>query len=321
MEIGAEYRQQTTVFGGTGTFGRVLPLQDYISPTGYNKVVHPDCPSLLIGFGHATNFTIAKASRFVCDPYAEIVRVSATFRLPSWELDLSAASRPPRILPGKGTPIRVDMNKFMQELPEMIFSNPRARLELNSSEDLDCIFPLALYGRNSTPVAELTANLPEALEATFAVAMAHFLDHARQQRLTGSPEYVTGVVATPNTGLLRLQLSPISTRILEGLLGAIILCVGLAYLLQRHMDRLLPKGPCSIGAGASLLAGSDLLSHIPRGSEWISDEKKKKMGLFEGKLFGLGSLSVVDGSAGENREGQSEEEEVGKWFGVDFELG
>jgi len=317
MKIGAKYRQQTTVFSGTGTFGRVLPLQDYINLTGYNQVTHPDCPSLLIGFGHATNFTINKASRFVCDPYAEIVRVSATFRLPSWELDLSAPS-PPRVLPGKGTPIRVNMNKFMQVFSEMIFSNPRARLELNSSEDLNCIFPLVLYGRNSTPIAELTPNLPEALEATFAVAMAHFLNHARQ-RLTGSPEYVIGVVATPNTGRLRLQLSLISARILEGLLGAIILCVGLAYLLQRHMDRLLPKGPCSIGAGASLLAGSDLLSHIPRGSEWVSDEKKKKMGLFEGKLFGLGSWSVVNGSAGENREGQREEEEVGKWFGIDFE--
>lgn len=330
MKVGARYRQQTVYFSGTGNFGRVLPLQEYTNLSGYNIINHPDCPDMLIGFGHVTNLTIDKASGFVCNPYAETVRVSATFRLPRWELDLASPPRivlPPGKVPGTGSSpntatIRADikMSKFMQKFADMIFSNPRARLELNATEDLNCIFPLALYGRNSTPAAQLSANLPEALEATFGVAMAHFLNHARQRLNSSNPELViTGVVVTPNTGRLRLRQSLISTRILEGLLGAVAVCVGLAYLLQRHMGRLLPKEPCSIGAGASLLAGSDLLRHIPRGTEWTRDEERENSGLFEGKLFGLGSWSVVNVSNSDDREGQREEEEVRKWFGVDFE--
>jgi len=347
MKVGAKkYSKQTSVFGGTGTFGRVLPLQRYENLTGYNAIYHPDCSSILIGFGHVTNSTIDKASGFVCSPYAETIRVSVTFRLPRWEL--VEISTPPRTLSlsstSKGT-IREDikLDSFMQSFASSIFSNPLARLELNATEDLNSIFPLPLYGRNSTSVAQLEENLPQALETTFSVAMVHFLNHARQtanfsnsssflssnsssgpegvqSQSQGQGQIITGTVATPNSGKLRLRQSVISTRILQGLLGAMVVCVGLAYLLQRHMGRVLPKGPCSVAAGASLLAGSDLLRQIPEGTEWMSDKERKKSGMFEGKLFGLGIWAVENpfGSSGEDSDRQREEE-VRKWFGIDFE--
>jgi len=244
----------------------------------------------------------------------------------------------------KGT-IREDikLDSFMQSFASSIFSNPLARLELNATEDLNSIFPLPLYGRNSTSVAQLEENLPQALETTFSVAMVHFLNHARQtanfsnsssflssnsssgpegvqSQSQGQGQIITGTVATPNSGKLRLRQSVISTRILQGLLGAMVVCVGLAYLLQRHMGRVLPKGPCSVAAGASLLAGSDLLRQIPEGTEWMSDKERKKSGMFEGKLFGLGIWAVENpfGSSGEDSDRQREEE-VRKWFGIDFE--
>ena len=352
MKVGAKkYSKQTSVFGGTGTFGRVLPLQRYENLTGYNAIYHPDCPSILIGFGHVTNSTIDKASGFVCSPYAETIRVSVTFRLPRWELvEISSPSTSTSTSTqystgsGRGT-IREDikLDSFMQSFASSIFSNPLARLELNATEDLNSIFPLALYGRNSTSVAQLEENLPQALETTFSVAMAHFLNHARQtvnssssflnSNSSSGPEgvqsqsqgqeqgqIITGTVATPNSGKLRLRQSVISTRILQGLLGAMVVCVGMAYLLQRHMGRVLPKGPCSVAAGASLLAGSDLLGQTPPGTEWMSDNERKKSGMFEGKLFGLGIWAVENpfGSSGEDSDRQREEE-VRKWFGIDFE--
>ena len=76
------------------------------------------------------------------------------------------------------------------------------------------LFPLALYGQNSSPVTELTTNLPKALKDTFYVAIAHSFNYPRQC-LTKSSESVIGIEATPNTGRLRLQQSLISTRSLE----------------------------------------------------------------------------------------------------------
>ncbi|KAK3312149.1 hypothetical protein B0H66DRAFT_644434 [Apodospora peruviana] len=296
-------------FAGTGYFGTTKPLRPdlFLEPSEF-----PLCPPMLVAFGHATDFTIDDTWQLACSPYVEEILVSATFRLPSWELDsppvvINQTERS-NILPGMFT------DEFLRDFSLMVFSNPAG---LDPSFDLGGLFGLAISGRNGTPVAELAGNignLQRAVEGTFGVIMAQFLNNARTNTTLDGGSLTT-TITSPNIGQMRLHQSKISTRILEALLGIMFVCVVVAYSAQRHMGKLLPKEPCSIAAQASLLAGSDLLRYIPPGAEWMTDQERNRLDIFRRALFGLGSwASRRSSSSGE----QEVENEGAKWFGIDF---
>ncbi|KAJ5103036.1 hypothetical protein N7532_003565 [Penicillium argentinense] len=138
-----------------------------------------------------------------------------------------------------------------------------------------------VYGQDGVPPKEL-------LNATRL--------HARHQEL---PQF-TGTLRDPNR--IRLVQSTVSTRLLEVLLGLMLLAAG-AAVWAIDMKRTLPKNPCSIGVVVSLLAGSKAMLDeglIPIGSEWLNDRS-----CLEG-VFLLGSCSVLGG-------GMRVEEEVWNW--------
>ena len=85
----------------------------------------------------------------------------------------------------------------------------------------------------------------------------------------------------------RLVQSSVSTRVLEGLL-AVTWLLSVITMLSVKTRKVLPRNPCSIAGMASLLVGSDMLTLIPRRSEWADDKTLLKHGLFEGYFFGLG---------------------------------
>jgi hypothetical protein len=88
-----------------------------------------------------------------------------------------------------------------------------------------------------------------------------------------------------NTAHLRIVQSTISTRALQGLLVAIVLCASL-QVITMDFDGVLPKNPCSIAAVASLLNGSEVIELISEGSEIVTDEQLEQC--FEDQVFSLG---------------------------------
>lgn len=91
--------------------------------------------------------------------------------------------------------------------------------------------------------------------------------------------------------------SPISTRVLEGLLLLMWICAITTMLLVRTR-RILHRNPCTIAGMASLLAGSELLSVIPPGSEWCDNAELRKRGVFDSHLFSLGWWGTKGGDRG-----------------------
>ncbi|KAI9709839.1 MAG: hypothetical protein M1828_002356 [Chrysothrix sp. TS-e1954] len=105
--------------------------------------------------------------------------------------------------------------------------------------------------------------------------------------LPEQPQLARSFPANATLTQARLMQSAVSTRVLEGLL-ALTWALAVLTMVMTRTRNVLPKNPCSIAGMASLMIDSDLLTLIPRGSEWLDDKDLKKIGLFQGFLFGLG---------------------------------
>lgn len=110
---------------------------------------------------------------------------------------------------------------------------------------------------------------------------------------------------------MRLVQNEVSTRILQGLLITMALCVAVSCILEPH-TKILPKDPGSIASKMSLFADGEVWKTIPEGAEKWSDEEIKQRGLLQGVVLKMGWWGG---------EGEGEEEEGGgggrRWFGVD----
>lgn len=104
-----------------------------------------------------------------------------------------------------------------------------------------------------------------------------------------------------SAGNKRVSQNAVSTRLMQGLLAAMILCAVASMVLVRVRE-VLPCSPCSIAAVASLLANSSIVSEdsIPVGSEFSSANELRERGVLGGRY-----------SLGWWRDGGS------SWFGVD----
>lgn len=69
----------------------------------------------------------------------------------------------------------------------------------------------------------------------------------------------------------------VSTSILDGLLGGMVICA-LVALYSMRTRGVIPKSPCSIASVASFVAGSKLLG-ISRDAEWCSDTELRERGI------------------------------------------
>lgn len=122
------------------------------------------------------------------------------------------------------------------------------------------------------------------------------------QNLTSSRLRTTvstnGTLINPNR--YRLCQSPASSRVLEALLAAILICLATSwYLMPMHKkDKILPRNPCSIAAAGSLIAGSDMLEDLPSGVEWMDDEELERNRVWEGCIFRMGVYEKHDGNGG-----------------------
>lgn len=113
------------------------------------------------------------------------------------------------------------------------------------------------------------------------------------------PASVDAVLTNPH--VYRLRQSAVSTRILDGLLAAIAVCVALAFWLMDTRD-VLPNNPASIAAGASLLAADAEMfkpENLPEGAQWCGDAELEERGVWSGCVFSLGwwGMKDADGEA------------------------
>jgi hypothetical protein len=90
----------------------------------------------------------------------------------------------------------------------------------------------------------------------------------------------------------RVMQERIPTRVLEGLLGFVLLCVLIATAFIGR-DKVLPKTPYSIGSRMSLLVGS-FFSQLPEMRNDMTEEKLERA--LEPHLFTLGWSEGVDGA-------------------------
>jgi hypothetical protein len=113
----------------------------------------------------------------------------------------------------------------------------------------------------------------------------------------------------------RLRQDLVSTRILQGLLAAMILCALIA-LLTINLRNVLPKNPCSIAAQVSLVAGSQMMVELPTEAQWMDDKDFER--LFEGRKYSMGWTGGIEGERrfGIDVDGRVREQEAGwrRWL-------
>jgi hypothetical protein len=291
--------------------------------SGANMTTGPikdGCPLIALAYGQLSGpNTTSGANVVFCRPYIAQFDIEATFTLPNYTLD---ASKPPKAIDSTSrvlyTTVGNGYTDEMQSVVPLLSGLDSWFMNITTSSltnGLDPWFKALVHGIDGIPAAELLGSgnvgkLIGGLERVFGILMAQAMNsYTRVHPPTNISVPTTlplleATVIDPNH--MRLVQSGVSTRILQGLLGAMMLCAILTFFTM-DTKRILPKAPCSIAAVASLLEGSELLSesHIPPGTEWCDDKELKKRGVFQGWLYSLSWWNY--------------RQDEGRRFGVDVE--
>jgi hypothetical protein len=128
---------------------------------------------------------------------------------------------------------------------------------------MDAFFHFLISGKYGLPIEDLGAadqseKVINAIKRQIRLITAQQFNYfsRRTSNETTSRARLVGNITMPNR--LRLVQDATSTRILEGILAA-MLVLGILGSVLMNTDHVLPKNPCSIAAVASLLADSDLI--------------------------------------------------------------
>lgn len=216
---------------------------------------------------------------------------------------------------------RGDSDTFPSSMIPALFGSSNFRIDVAGY--YDPTFQAVVYGLgthdslDNFPMGEYMSNegfekIVAQLQHIHRTVTAQSADFIRIPLDTSSPlappASVNAMLINPN--IYRLHQSAVSTRILDGLLIAIALCVALSFFLM-DTRKVLPKNPASIAAGASLIAGdarmirSDIL---PEGAQWYSDTELNAKKVWDGLFFRLGWW---------DNDGPSENGGQGKYFKID----
>lgn len=284
-----------------------------IPPTGYfghmmGSANRKGCPTSFGMVGRTEQHLVKEATFFTCYPFVKKVQVNASFVLPNMDIDLSA---PPVVLSEHTEPFDVHFaNPPAHGAPIIVSSNPLDAFQqfplgsLKEGEIFGPFMDVLVYGTRGVPAKELigVSNVPKLLTSVdrlYGVGFAQLMN-GRRSSLT-SDAIVEGTRIS--NGPHRLVQSEISTRILDGLLASILVCMVLACFTM-ETRKVLRLNPCSIAGMASLLVESELLTSdiIPDGAEWWSDTEVSNRGFFDGWLVSLGWW-LVTGHGDEKRYG------------------
>lgn len=240
----------------------------------------PDCPRVYTFYYSVAN---NETTAFYCYPYVEQVDVVATYTLPELDLDYD---NPP--VPDEST-AKFFSNAMATYLDQTF--TPITASGVNETWDDTYFYDVLLYGRNApSDPSEFAGKanadkLNAAINELYGLVMASYLN---TQRISPSKDdYYEATILDLTQP--RLFQDRTSTRVLQSLLALMTVCAVVAFATMdtRHI---LPVNPNSIGAVASLLAGSDMLDRkiIPAGAEWMSDKELRREGVYSGYFFSLG---------------------------------
>ncbi|CAG7930768.1 unnamed protein product [Penicillium olsonii] len=296
------------------------------------------CPTYGMLYGKYANASHTEATEYhyiYCNATLEEVDVDTRLQLPSLSIDTDF---PPRVIESS---VREPFDTNAWSLPH--FSELSNDYLFDGDERYNnALLETLIQGKDGIPGDELLApgKLIERMKVVYGTIVAQLLNTGARSDFSDSynkthfvepatmkaPTY-TGVF---QDGRKYLVQNEISTRILDGVLGGMVVCALIA-LCAIQTKRVLPKSPTSIASVASFLYGSRLLgSVIPRGAEWDSDAILKKRGIFEGS-FSMGwwevdrqtsrrnsDVSSISGVSDEMHERGAMEESTSRTrFGID----
>lgn len=292
--IGGKMAINITVPDNCGNVGGNIYMDQFNAPpvdgTGYFGIImtlDPPCePPLYLITGHITKNVTDDLIVYVCLPYVESLFVNITFQMPGFML---SSDHPP--IPDESSAKLFLRGYFiLDDLPGM-YSSP---------DVLSPFFTALVFGNGTSgiPAATLFNNttlLLSAADRLYGIYVAQALSADFRYPLDTSVPNASTLNAT-YTYLYRSRLiqNGLSTRILQGLLAAVFICVLIAHsslwVLTRGTRRVLPKNPRSVASVASLLIGSEMLNGgmIPEGAEWLNDRQLAERRVFDGWVFGLG---------------------------------
>lgn len=248
-----------------------------------------------------------------CVPYVEGLWVTATFALPDLLLDPDIPVTPDR--------------------DSSVFLSDSASILALANEKWEQIFMAAVNGSSGVglltgprlgPDSNYISRLIAAVESAAAEYFAQNL-HLNYRQPVGGGNNASASSAGQNllnpdghppTGTvtdrtrLRLIQNPVSTRILQGLLGVMEACLVASTALGRGA-RVIPRDPGSVASRMAYFAGGEVWRRVPVGADRWTDEQIKRNGLgtSDGRLL----LDWWESDDQEDSEGRAR----GKRFAVD----
>jgi len=251
-----------------------------------------------------------------CKPSLEAVNVEATFLLPSLQVDDSPSTPPPRVVDNANSTRKwtaFNETSIPLPLPGLLVSP--------ADSNFDSYFSYLTRGVHfadlKPPIAELIASARDTGKDTESDAglgeMIRRINALSQELAAQSlhlnlrksvadavdpdqpaPRPITGaVVLEQPAGRARLVQNEVATRLLEGLLIALVVCAVVSFWLVGWRDRtirVLPEDPGSVAAVMALFEGSELVGQLRGdgdfasyeerfGLRWWEREREKKYGI------------------------------------------
>ena len=263
----------------------------YFGSFSNNADLNESCP-LFAYFGQTSAWSVEYFSAFLCYPVIDHVEVDATFQIPDYTL-----SSPPHIIDGTTKPFS-ESYWVNYKLKGDLFSAFES-LNITGVGAMNSFFQAIMYGKSALTGEEMknSTRLAEAMNSFAGIFFAQQISANSRQPVAELLENQSGVPRDPLPGTYtdparsRLVQSELSTRLLQAILGALLLCVGVVYLTV-DMRKVIPKAPGTIAAVLSLMADSRFLDEkeglIPPGAELMSDAEWEREGIWKGKLFRMG---------------------------------
>ncbi|OLN87497.1 hypothetical protein CCHL11_06176 [Colletotrichum chlorophyti] len=183
---------------------------------------------------------------------------------------------PPRVKESTSTP--VDLN--LLPLQYGLLAN------LTTGSQLDPFFSSLVTSRFAVPADSLgdpglgkSGIVADAIVRQHGILRAQNLNVNSRRRLPDLDRLDTipaMLESTPVTSLRRLVQDNVSTRIIQSVLGLLIVLTLVAWLLTPGADTILPRNPCCIASVAALLVDGNVFGLLGRGAEWQATEEMKR---------------------------------------------
>ncbi|KAJ5621127.1 hypothetical protein N7510_005111 [Penicillium lagena] len=225
-----------------------------------------------------------------CNATMEEVDVDVRLEVPSFSFDPEFE---PRVVKGSARPITVDKTMFVSfgEIYTFLLDVLPSK-GYNTFGDPDLMKQALVYGIDGVPAEELSdpSRLISRANEIFGIVTAQALNSCGHESFDKplnrswviSPMTSKAPVykAMFHDGSDYLVQEELSTRILQGLMGAMVV----------------------IAAVASLLYGSRILENdfLPSEAEWCDDNELKRRGVFEGRTFSMGWWTTAGKSLDES---------------------